>query len=163
VPVAPMAAEALAPPPQDAGEPVPVVEALEEKASPGQEWSLERLRGEWLGVIEKVQSSSLNLATSARDAELASFAQGLLTLRVANAYQRKVLDDAAERARLEQALSDLCGSAVKVQITYAEAPKKKAASGKPSADEVEQLLKQSPELRKVQELFGAEIVEIRND
>jgi hypothetical protein len=113
--------------------------------------------------MEKLQASSLNLASSARDAELASLDKGTLNLRVVNAFQRKVLDDAAERARLEQALSDLCGQPLKVQVDFVEAVKKKASTGKPSAEEVESLLKGSPELRKVQELFGAEIIEIRND
>ena len=150
---------------KDAGLPVPAVEAVEEvPAAPQAGWTLERLRAEWPALVERLQSSSLNLATSARDAELVALEKGLLTLRVGNPYQRKVLDDAAEKARLEQALNDLCGAPIKAQTTFAEPPKKKApGNGKPSAEEVEAVLQKSPELRKVQELFGAEIVEIRKD
>ena len=161
-PPAPAAPAPVAP--VQAGEPVLPVEAVEEVPAKDSAWTLERLRDAWPALIERVQSSSLNLASSARDADLAAFANATLQLRVGNQFQRKVLDDAAERARLEQALSDLCGSPIKVQVSFIEAaPKKKPGTTKPSAEEVEQLLKQSPELRKVQELFGAEIVEIRND
>jgi DNA polymerase-3 subunit gamma/tau len=147
-----------------AGEPVPPVEAVEEvPAAPASAWTVERLREAWPALMEKLQASSLNLASSARDAELASLDKGTLHLRVVNAFQRKVLEDAAERARLEQALSDLCGQPLKVQVAFVETVKKKSATGKPSAEEVESLLKASPELRKVQELFGAEIIEIRNE
>jgi DNA polymerase-3 subunit gamma/tau len=163
-PVPVPAAEPLPVSNSTAGEPVPPVEAVEEvPVAPGSAWTVERLRGEWPALMEKLQASSLNLASSARDAELASLDKGTLHLRVVNAFQRKVLDDAAERARLEQALSDLCGQPLKVQVAFVEAVKRKATAGKPSAEEVESLLKGSPELRKVQELFGAEIIEIRND
>ena len=146
-----------------AGEPVPVVDAVEEVAVPSIQWTLDRLRVEWLGLIEKLQSTSLNLATGARDAELASFDAGTLNLRVANPYQRKILDDAAERARLEQALSDLCSQPIKVHVSYVETAKKRSNSAAPSAEEDESLLKSSPELRKVQEMFGAQIIEIRQE
>jgi hypothetical protein len=141
---------------------VPPVSAVEEVPSGGA-WTLARLQEAWPALMEKLQGASLNLASSARDAELAAFENGLLSLKVANPFQRKVLEDAAERGRLEAALSGLCGQAVKVQLSFVEAPRKKGPGAKPSAEEVEKLLKGSPELRKVQELFGAEIIEIRNE
>jgi DNA polymerase-3 subunit gamma/tau len=148
--------------PSQAGEPALSIEAIEE-APVAAAWTVERFRADWHALMDRVRPGSLNLATSAQDAELVSFAQGVLTVRVPNAYQRRTLDDAAERARLEQALTDHSGQAVKVQVAFAEPVKKRAADGKPNPEEVAKLLSERPEIRRVQELFGGEIVEIRND
>jgi len=148
--------------PSDAGQPVPAVQEVEEAATPTP-ITLQGIKDAWAAVVEAVQDHSINLATAAKDATLQTLDAGTLTLQVVNGYQRKVLDDPGERLRLEQALSARFGSTLRVRVVFAQPAARVVRSGKPSAGEVEKLLNERPEMRRVQEMFGAEIVEIRHE
>ncbi len=87
----------------------------------------------------------------------------MLTLLAVNSFQRKVLDDPAERGRLEQALSDALGQPLRVRVQMAQPKAAGPRGGKPGAEEVERLLRQQPEIGRLKELFDAEIVEIRHE
>jgi DNA polymerase-3 subunit gamma/tau len=161
----PAAAASEAPPASaDAGEPVPAVLSLEETRVPaGGLPSLETLRTDWEAVVASVQNESMSLASAAKDAALTALEGGTLALKAVNGFQRKVLEEPAERARLERALSQRYGQPLKVRVTFAPPAARAAKGAKPSEEDVARLLKDRPELRRVQELFGAEIVEIRED
>ena len=151
-----------APLPEDAGEPALGLE-LEEPAAPPAV-SLERLREGWEALVNSIQAESLSLASAAKDAGLVSWDKGVLTLRAVNTFQRKVLDDPLECARLVRLLKAAFGCDFRVKVLF-EPPQAKGAKagGRPSDEAVQKLLKERPEVRRVQELFGAEIVEIRED
>jgi len=156
-----------APEPEDAGEPVPAVLSVEEAPSSGAEGGpsldVETLRKDWEAVVADVQNVSINLASAAKDAGLMALEGGTLTLKAINGFQRQVLDEPAERVRLEHALSKRYGRPLKVRIVFSPPAGRGAKGGKPGEEEIEKLLKERPEVRRVQELFGAEIVEIRED
>jgi hypothetical protein len=124
---------------------------------------LARIQGQWPAVCQAAQERSINLAAAADGAALQGFEGGVLSLRVANAYQRQVLETPTEREQLEKLLKELFGEPVRVQVVFAQPQAKAAKGGRPAPEAVERLLKESPEVRKVQELFGAEIVEIREE
>jgi DNA polymerase-3 subunit gamma/tau len=157
---APQVVESVSPP--GAGVPVQAVEELEIPAAPA-ELSLSRVQAEWEAVCQTAMEKSINLAAAAKDAALQSLQAGVLSLRVSNDYQRKVLESPTEREQLEAVLKAQFGQALRVQIVFAQAPAKAAKSGKPAPEAVEKLLRERPDVRKVQELFGAEIVEIREE
>ena len=148
--------------PSEPGQPTPAIEEVDEVPAPTPA-TLQGVKDAWASVVEAVQDHSINLATAAKDAALQSLDAGVLTLQVANSYQRKVLDDPAERLRLEQALSTRFGHSLRVRVVFAQPAARAQRSGKPDAAEVEKLLKERPEVRRVQELFGAEIIDIRHE
>jgi DNA polymerase-3 subunit gamma/tau len=156
----PAAVESLTPP--GAGVPVQAVEELEIPAPPA-ELSLSRVQSEWEAVCQKAQERSINLAAAANGAALQGLQAGVLSLRVSNDYQRKVLETPAEREQLESVLKAQFGQALRVQVVFATAAPKAAKGAKPAPEAVEKLLRERPDVRKVQELFGAEIVEIREE
>jgi len=155
-----------APEPEDAGEPVPAVLSVEEAPSGtdgGPSLDVETLRKDWEAVVADVQNVSINLASAAKDAGLMALEGGTLTLKAINGFQRQVLDEPVERVRLEGALSKRYGRPLKVRVVFSPPAGRGAKGGKPGEEEIEKLLKERPEVRRVQELFGAEIVEIRED
>ena len=149
----------------DGGMPVPLIESLEEAAPESVALlGVEALRRDWEAIVAGVQDESLGLASAAKEAGLVSLDAGTLTLKAVNGFQRKVLEDPAERTRLEKALGKRYGQAIKVKVLFSPPASKSAKPGtKPSEEEVQRLLKERPEVRRVQELFGAEIVEIKED
>jgi len=153
--------------PDDAGEPVPAVLSVEEAPQSGTGGGpfldVETLRKDWEAVVADVQDVSINLASAAKDAGLMALEGGTLTLKAINGFQRQVLDEPAERVRLEGALSKRYGRPLKVRVVFSPPAGRGAKGGKPGEEEIEKLLKERPEVRRVQELFGAEIVEIRED
>jgi DNA polymerase-3 subunit gamma/tau len=161
VPLAPPA-----PTPADAaGQPVPAVDALEEAAAPSAPAALDlaRVKSAWEGVVQSVQDASLNLASAAKDAQLQALEGGTLTLLAVNGFQRKVLEDPNEQARLEQALGAALGQPLKVRVMMALPAARVARGGKPSADEVARLVRERPEIGRLKELFDAEVTEIRHE
>jgi hypothetical protein len=168
-PAAPAPASPLPAPaeeiPAEAGVPVPAVLSIEEAGSvPSGGLTLDDLRRDWEGVVSDVQNDSLGLASAAKDAGLMALEGGTLTLKAINGFQRKVLEEPSEHVRLEAALSKRFGQNLKIRVVYAPpAPRANKGAGKPSDEDVQKLLKERPEVRRVQELFGAEIVEIRED
>ncbi|MGH7442525.1 MAG: hypothetical protein ACREKE_07635, partial [bacterium] len=151
--------------PPGAGEPVSAVQSVDELSEkPDSAPSLESLSGDWEAMVSELQQQSLKLASAAKDAGLKAFDGGLLTLKAVNAFQRKVLEEPAEKARLEEALSRRQGRTIRVRIVF-EPPLAKGGpkAGPPDKAEIERLLAERPELRRVQELFGAEIIEITGD
>jgi DNA polymerase-3 subunit gamma/tau len=165
-PPAPRPAQAAQPSPDpgDAGEPVAAVQSVEEAPLSGAgPLDLEALRRDWEAVVADVQNDSLGLASAAKDAGLMALEGGTLTLKVVNGFQRKVLEEPTERLRLEGALSRRFDRPLKVRVVFAPPAARGAKGEKPGEAEIERLLKERPEVRRVQELFGAEIVEIRED
>jgi len=84
---------------------------------------------------------------------------------VANPTQRKILEDPAQQKHLLAALQQAFGRALAVKVLLTQ-PGAKPAGGAgrpqaPSATEVAQALEASPQLKKLTQLFGGEIVEIR--
>ncbi|HTB23105.1 MAG TPA: DNA polymerase III subunit gamma/tau [bacterium] len=165
----PVPAVAPAAPPrrsEDAGESVPAVVSLEEAPASGAAapaLALEALRRDWEAVVADVQNVSMSLASAAKDAELMALEGDTLTLKAVNGFQRKVLDEPQERVRLEAVLSKRHGRPLKVRVVFAPPAARGAKGGRPGEEQIERLLKDRPEVRRVQELFGAEIVEIRED
>ena len=145
--------------------PVPLIESLEEAAPESVALlGVEALRRDWEAIVAGVQDESLGRASAAKEEGLVSLDAGTLTLKAVNGFQRKVLEDPAERTRLEKALGKRYGQAIKVKVLFSPPASKSAKPGtKPSEEEVQRLLKERPEVRRVQELFGAEIVEIMED
>jgi DNA polymerase-3 subunit gamma/tau len=154
-----------APIPELPGEPVAAVDELVETAAPVVKaaLTLADLKAAWEGIVQGVQDASLQLASAAKDAQLQSLEGGTLTLVVMNGYQRKVLDDPTEHARLEQALTQALGHPLTVRVQMAQPVARGARGGKPSAEEVDRLLRERPEIGRLKELFGAEITEIRHE
>jgi DNA polymerase-3 subunit gamma/tau len=153
---------------QEAGTPVPAIEEIAELPPP-QELTLEALKSHWEAVVGRAGAMSLMLGTCARDAELASFGAGQLVLRTRNQKQKETLENLENRRKLQACIQEQLGSSVELKVLYApiESALPKAAGGdfssvgKPSADVVEKLLKESPGIRRVQELFDAEITEVK--
>jgi DNA polymerase-3 subunit gamma/tau len=151
----------------NAGVPAPAVVELVEAApaptAPAKAMTVESVKAVWDAVVQSVQDASLTLASAAKDALPQSIEDGVLTLLAVNAFQRKVLDDPAERGRLEQALGAALGAPLKVRVLMAQPKAAGPRGGKPGAEEVERLLRQQPEIGRLKELFDAEIVEIRHE
>ena len=151
----------------NAGVPAPavaeLVEAAPAPAAPAKVVTVESVKAVWDAVVQSVQDASLTLASAAKDALPQSAEDGVLTLLAVNAFQRKVLDDPAERGRLEQALGAALGMPLKVRVLMAQPKAVGPRGGKPGAEEVERLLRQQPEIGRLKELFDAEIVEIRHE
>ncbi|HTB34779.1 MAG TPA: hypothetical protein VK842_07945, partial [bacterium] len=151
----------------NAGVPAPAIAALEETApapaAAGKAVTVEAVKSVWEAVVQSVQDASLTLASAAKDALPQAVEAGVLTLVAVNSFQRKVLDDPAERTRLEQALSSALGQALRVRVQMAQPKAPGPRGGKPGAEEVERLLRQQPEIGRLKELFDAEIVEIRHE
>jgi DNA polymerase-3 subunit gamma/tau len=151
----------------NAGVPAPavaeLVEAAATPAAPAKILTVESVKAVWDAVVQSVQDASLTLASAAKDAVPQSIEGGVLTLLAVNAFQRKVLDDPAERGRLEQALGAALGQPLKVRVLMAQPKAAGPRGGKPGAEEVERLLRQQPEIGRLKELFDAEIVEIRHE
>ncbi len=150
--------------PAEAGEPVPPVLSVEEPAAP-KEPDLAVLAADWEALVADLAAGSLNLASAAKDAGLKALEGGRLTLAAVNAFQRKVLEDPSEKRRLEASLEGRYGRPFEVRVSYEPpAPRTRGPKGAPpSPEEVQRLLAQSPELKRVQDLFGGEIVEISED
>jgi DNA polymerase-3 subunit gamma/tau len=165
--VPPKPQQPAVPEPDDAGEPVPAVLSVEETPLSGAaghgSLDLETLRRDWEAVVADAQNDSINLASAAKDAGLMALEGGTLTLKAINGFQRQVLDEPVERTRLEGALSKRYGRPLKVRVVFSPPAGRGAKGAKPAEEEIEKLLKERPEVRRVQELFGAEIVEIRED
>jgi DNA polymerase-3 subunit gamma/tau len=148
--------------PADPGVPQPAVEEVEVPAAPAG-LDLARLQSDWEALGQAVAERSLNLAAAVSGAALAGLEAGVVSLRVGNAYQRQVLETPAEREQLESLLSARYGQPLRVQVLLAQAGARAVKGAKPAPEAVEKLLKERPEVRKVQELFGAEIVEISEE
>ncbi|HTB35095.1 MAG TPA: DNA polymerase III subunit gamma/tau [bacterium] len=151
----------------NAGVPAPAVAELEESApaptAAGKSVTVEAVKAVWEAVVQSVQDASLTLASAAKDAVPQAIEGGVLTLLAVNSFQRKVLDDPAERGRLEQALSSALGQPLRVRVLMAQPKAAGPRGGKPGAEEVERLLRQQPQIGRLKELFDAEIVEIRHE
>ena len=159
---APVAVPVAAPGP---GEPVPAVATLEEPAAaaPLAPLSLADVKAAWEGVVQSVQDGSLQLASAAKDAQVQALEGGTLTVQAVNGFQRKVLEDPGELARLERALGQALGQALKVRVVMAVPAARAARGAKPSDEDVARLVRERPEIGRLQELFNAEITEIRHD
>jgi DNA polymerase-3 subunit gamma/tau len=150
------------PPAQDPGVPVAAVEELEVPAPP-RELGLQRIRNEWEAVGQAAAERSLNLGAAVAGSSPLGLEADVLSLKVANSYQRQVLETPVERELLESILKARFGRPLRVQVRLDQPQARPAQGGRPSPEVVERLLKERPELRKVQELFGAEIVEIKEE
>jgi DNA polymerase-3 subunit gamma/tau len=157
----PQSGNSLAPP-NGAGVPQPAVDEVETAAAPAA-LDLARVQADWAAVCQRAQERSMNLAAAANGSTLQALQGGVLSLRVSNEYQRKVLEAPGEREQLEAVLKEQFGQALRVQVVFAQAAPKAAKGGKPAPEQVEKLLRERPEVRRVQELFGAEIVEIKEE
>jgi DNA polymerase-3 subunit gamma/tau len=157
--------EALAPSPDSIGEPVAAVEALDEPTAPrpAPPLDLARVKAVWDAVVQSVQEASLQLASAAKDAQPQALEGGTLTLLAVNGFQRKVLEDPAEQARLEQALSKALAQPLAVRVVMAQPVARAARGAKPSAEEVARLVRERPEIGRLKELFDAEVTEIRHE
>jgi DNA polymerase III subunit gamma/tau len=149
-------------PPDGAGVPQPAVDEVEVAATPAA-LDLARVQADWAAVCQRAQERSMNLAAAANGSTLQALQGGVLSLRVSNEYQRKVLEAPSEREQLEAVLKEQFGQALRVQVAFAQAAPKASKGGKPAPEQVERLLRERPEVRRVQELFGAEIVEIKEE
>jgi DNA polymerase-3 subunit gamma/tau len=150
------------PPAQDPGVPVAAVEEVEVPAPP-RELGLQRIRNEWEAVGQAAAERSLNLGAAVAGSSPLGLEADVLSLKVANSYQRQVLETPVERELLESILKARFGRPLRVQVRLDQPQARPAQGGRPSPEVVERLLKERPELRKVQELFGAEIVEIKEE
>ena len=152
---------------REAGVPQPAVEEIAEAPMP-KVLSLEAIKSHWDQVVNEASAASLLLGTCARDAELASLDQGQLLLRTRNQKQKETLEAPEQRRKLEAALASVLGSKIEVKVLFAQPAqaRPKAAEGggegkKPSPEEVEKLLKDSPGIKRIQDLFNAEITEVK--
>ena len=130
--------------------------------------NLDRVKQDWEKVVERAAEANLMLGTCVRDAELAGLASGELVLRTRNPKQKETIEAPDNRHKLEAALAEVFGQALKLKVLYS-APSAKpmpaaAAAqqgGAPSPEELARLHKEMPQLKKFQDLFDAEIIDIK--
>jgi len=130
--------------------------------------NLERVKQDWEKVVERAAEANLMLGTCVRDAELAGLASGELVLRTRNPKQKETIEAPDNRHKLEAALSEVFGQSLKLKVLYSApsarpAPAAAAApqGGAPSPEELARLHKEMPQLKKFQDLFDAEIIDIK--
>jgi DNA polymerase-3 subunit gamma/tau len=154
-------AETPPPPPvKEAGTPVAVIEEIEE-AKPAGAWNLEAVKGVWEQVVEKATAQSYMLGTSLRDVNFGPVEAKILHLVAVNGMQRDTLESSEHRGQLEAILTQVFGRPLSVKVSFLPpkpAAKAKVANGL-TPEELEKAL--TPEVRRIQEMFDAEIVEIK--
>jgi DNA polymerase-3 subunit gamma/tau len=149
----------------EAGTPMPAVEDIAEAPLPAT-LDFEGLKQSWDMIVDKASAQSLMLGTCVRDAELASLDGKMIVLRTRNQKQKETLESPENRRKLQAAFLEALGQALDFKVLFAAPapvaakPKAEAAS-KPSAEEVEKLLKEAPGIKRIQELFDAEITEVK--
>jgi DNA polymerase-3 subunit gamma/tau len=150
-----------------AGEIRHAVEEISEAAR-APEISIERMKQDWERVVERAASANLMLGTCVRDAELAGLASGELVLRTRNAKQKETLEHAENKRILEAALQDIFSVPIKLKVLFS-APSSKTPTvaaptqGKPSAEDVQRLQKEIPQLKRFQDMFDAEIIDVKKN
>ncbi len=127
---------------------------------------LAEVQAVWEAVIEAVTGKDSFAGSCVRGAELSVLEGDELVLKVRNSKQKEVLEGKVALSLMQDALRLSLGKALKVKVLLVQAQGKAVASvrevqGKPSAEEVAKALSAAPAIKKIQDMFGAEIIEIR--
>jgi DNA polymerase-3 subunit gamma/tau len=139
---------------------------IQEAALPT-ELSLETIKNGWENLVEKASSASIMLGTCVRDVELLALKGNELQIQLRAPRQREVLEKPEHRKQLEGFFLELFGKPLTAKLLFqvpSSKPEKAApSSGKPNAEELERLQKEIPQLKQFQEIFDAEIIDIKRN
>jgi DNA polymerase-3 subunit gamma/tau len=151
---------AKSPAPREPGLPVAAVEAIEEVKPQGL-FGLESVKAGWERVAEKASEISALLGAAVRDLDLAAADEKGLQAKVRNALQKDTLDGEEPRKQLEGILREVYGRKLAFRLALPTPDPKAGQKNKYglSQEEIDRVM--TPEVKRLQELFDAEIVEIK--